>query len=237
MEEAGTMSNIFYSFETKDSLVSELSERIAYYLKKSIKENNKASLLVSGGNTPKPLFKALSNIDIEWKKITIALVDERWVDSNNKDSNELLVKTNLLQNFASKANFVGMYFDENNEIKAQEICSKTYKDKVYPFDVIILGMGSDAHTASLFPNNEKLDEAFDMQNENLCISILPTTAPHRRMSLTLKAILSAKTIILHIEGEEKLKVYKEAISLNDKYKMPIASVLNQDMKDIEVYHS
>ncbi|PLY08096.1 MAG: 6-phosphogluconolactonase [Arcobacter sp.] len=237
MVEAGTMSSIFYNFETKESLVSELSLRIAKALEKSIREKDKASFLVSGGSTPKALFEKLSNIEIQWDKVTIALVDERWVDSNHQDSNELLVKTNLLKNFASKANFVGMYFDETDEEKAQEECSKIYLEKVYPFDVIVLGMGGDAHTASLFPENEKLDEAFDMNNKNLCISIKPTTASHSRMSLTLQGILNAKTIILHIEGEEKLKVYKEAISLDDKYKMPIASVLNQDMKDIEVYYA
>lgn len=241
MEEAGTMSSIFYNFETKESLVLELSKRIASYLEKSINENGKASLLVSGGSTPKPLFEKLSNIDIAWEKVTISLVDERWVDSNHKDSNELLVKSNLLQNFAQKAKFVGMFINEKklieSEKKAEILCSETYQEKVSPFDVIILGMGADAHTASLFPENERLDEAYNLDNKNLCISIKPTTAPHERMSLTLNAILSARHIILHIEGEEKLKVYEEAISLDDKYKMPIASVLNQEIKEVEVYHA
>lgn len=237
MEEAGTMSSIFYNFETKESLISKLSKRIASYLEKSINENGKASLLVSGGSTPKPLFEKLSKIDISWDKVIISLVDERWVSSEHKDSNELLVKSNLLQNFAKKAKFVGMYLDGKDASEADEECSKIYKNSVYPFDVIILGMGGDAHTASLFPENERLNEAYNLENENLCISIKPTTAPHKRMSLTLKAILSAKHIILHIEGEEKLKVYEEAISLDDKYKMPIASVLNQEIKEVEVYHA
>ena len=237
MEEAGTMSSLIYNFETKESLLLTLSQRISMYLEKSINENNKASLLVSGGSTPKPLFEKLSNIDIAWEKVTISLVDERWVDSKHKDSNELLVRENLMQNFASKAKFVGMYLEEKEAFKSDDECSKIFNDNLYPFDVVVLGMGIDAHTASLFPENEKLDEAYDLENKNLCISIKPTTAPHERMSLTLKAILSAKNIILHIEGEEKLKVYEEAISTNDKYKMPIAAVVNQDIKNIEVYHA
>ncbi len=87
-------------------------------------------------------------------------------------------------------------------------------------------MGNDSHTASLFPNNEKLKEAFDLENENLCISITPQTAPYERMSLTLGAILSAKNIILHIQGEEKLKVYEKALVSTDIYKTPISAVLN-----------
>lgn len=231
------MSSIFYNFESKDSLVSKLSKRIAAYLEKSINENGKASLLVSGGSTPKPLFEKLSNIDISWENVTISLVDERWVDGEHKDSNELLVKSNLLQNFAKKAKFVGMYLDGKEASVAEEECSEIYKNSVYPFDVIILGMGADAHTASLFPENERLDEAYDLENKNLCISIKPITAPYERMSLNLSAILSAKHIILHIEGEEKLRVYNEAISLDDKYKMPIVSVLNQEIKEVEVYHA
>ena len=237
MEEVGTMSKIFNSFKTKESLVLALCSKIISILEDSIKKNKKASLLVSGGSTPKALFEKLSNIDIAWDKVTIALVDERWIDSKNKDSNALLVKENLMQNYASKASFIGMYLESYEANECDEKCSEIYLKKLYPFDVIILGMGTDAHTASLFPENKRLDEAYDLNNKNLCISIKPDTAPYDRMSLTLNAILSAKNIILHIEGEEKLNVYNEAVSLNDKYKMPISSVLNQEMKDIEVYHA
>lgn len=227
----------FNSFETKEALVLELSFKIADILKTSIEKKEKASLLVSGGSTPKALFEKLSNIDIAWDKVVVALVDERWVNKEHKDSNELLVKTTLLQNYAAKAEFVGMYQEGISSEKADNKCSEIYLKKVAPFDVIVLGMGADAHTASLFPLNEKLEQAYDLENKNLCICIKPTTAPYERMSLTLQGILSADNIILHIEGEEKLKVYKEAISKNDKFKMPIAAVLNQNIKDVEVYHA
>jgi len=237
MEEVGTMSSIFNSFETKDSLVLELSSKVATILKESINKNGKASLLVSGGSTPKALFEKLSNIDIPWDKVVISLVDDRWVPSNHKDSNELLVKENLMQNLASKASFVGMYIDKKTAFESDLECSKTFQEKVYPFDVIVLGMGGDSHTASLFPNNEKLEEAYNLENKNLCISMKPTTAPHDRMSLTLQAILSAKSIILHIEGEEKLKVYEDALKSKDIYATPISAVLNNKNKKIEVYHA
>lgn len=235
MEEVGTMNN-FKSFGNKEELLNELSSNIIQIIEESIEENGKASLLVSGGSTPKPLFEKLSNIDIPWDKVIISLVDDRWVPSNHKDSNELLVKENLMQNFASKANFVGMYIENKTAYESDIDCSKAYQRNVYPFDVIILGMGGDSHTASLFPNNEKLEKAYDLENTNLCISIKPTTAPHDRMSLTLQGILGAKNIILHIEGEEKLKVYEDALKSTDIYATPISAVLNNEEKDIEVYH-
>lgn len=105
-----------------------------------------------------------------------------------------------------------------------------------PIDVLILGMGGDAHTASLFPNNVKLEEAFDLAREDLCIAIEPDSAPFMRMSLTLRALLSARHIYLHFEGEEKRKVYEEAMNGEDQHEMPIRSVLNQELKDIEVFY-
>ena len=236
MEEVGTMTN-FKSFENKEQLLNKLSLSIVQMLQDAIRLNGKASLLVSGGSTPKPLFQKLSNIDIPWEKVVISLVDDRWVPSNHEDSNELLVKENLIQNFANKATFVGMYIDGKTAFQSDNDCSIKYEKEVFPFDVIVLGMGGDSHTASLFPNNEKLVEGYDLENKNLCISIKPTTAPHDRMSLTLQGILSAKNIILHIEGEEKLKVYEEALESNDIFACPISAVLNNKDKEIEVYHT
>lgn len=227
----------FKSFNTKEELLEKLSLNIIEKLNKVIKENKRASLLVSGGSTPKPLFKKLSKANIAWEKVIVSLVDDRWVASTHKDSNELLVKENLLQNNAKKAKFIGMYIEEKEAFTSDISCSKIYEKEVFPFDVVILGMGADSHTASLFPNNEKLEEAYDLENENLCISIKPTTASHDRMSLTLQGILSAKNIILHIEGEEKLKVYEEALNSNDIFTKPISAVLNNKNKKVEVYHA
>lgn len=235
MEEVGTMTNL-KKFKNKEELLEELSSDIVELLQDEIEEKGKASLLVSGGSTPKPLFQKLSNMDIPWEKVIISLVDDRWLEPTHKDSNELLVKENLMQNFASKAKFVGMFIEGKTAYESDEDCSLTYEDNVFPFDVIILGMGGDSHTASLFPENEKLKEAYDLKNENLCISIKPDTAPYDRMSLTLGAILSAKNIILHIEGEEKLKVYEEALNAKDIFKTPISAVLNNE-RLIEVYHA
>lgn len=230
------MSKKVYTFNEQEELIDLLSRRILNNLKKAIAKRGKASLLVSGGSTPKPLFERLSKAIIPWDKVSVGLCDERWVDPSQEESNEYFVKKHLLQNVASKANFIGMY-EENIDIEsAQTVCSHKIQEMLFPFDVVVLGMGSDAHTASLFPENIKLDEAFDLKNENLCIAIEPTTAPYLRMSLTLHAILSAKNIYLHFEGKEKVTVYKEAIAGDDVYMMPIRSVLNQDIKEIEVFY-
>ena len=230
------MSRTEHRFDEQDELIESLSASILANLQKAINEKGKASLLVSGGSTPKPLFEKLSKTPFAWEKVSVGLCDERWVDTFREESNEHLVKKYLLQKGAAKARFIGMYEKGKDIYTAQKSCSLKMQEMLSPFDVIILGMGSDGHTASLFPENEKLEEAFDLKNQNFCIAIEPMTAPFSRMSLTLRAILSAKHIYIHFEGEEKMAVYKEAIAGEDIYTMPIRSVLNQDIKSVEVFY-
>jgi 6-phosphogluconolactonase len=189
--------------------------------------------MLSGGSTPIPLFEKLSYVDIAWQNVRVGLCDERWIDTSLKDSNEHLVKQYLLQNYAKKATFIGMY--ESKDIKEAELtCNDHIKELLYPFDVVVLGMGNDGHTASLFPHNMELKKAFS--TTNLCISMVPQDAPYERMSLTLGAILSAKHVFLHFEGSQKLAVYQKAVTCNDAQAMPVSAVLQQNKKDIEVYY-
>lgn len=228
------MSRREYCFCKQETLLVTLSHNIVRNLEEAINNKGSASLLVSGGSTPKPLFEKLRKIPLAWDKVKIGLCDERWVDDEHADSNAHLVKEVLMQDEARSAHFVGMYNQEQENRLAEEVCSEKLKAELFPFDVVILGMGADAHTASLFPNNERLQEAFT--SEELCIAIEPTTAAHKRMSLTLNAILSAKNIYLHFEGKEKSAVYEEALNGEDTESMPIRAVLNQKMKQIEVYY-
>lgn len=230
------MSRSEHVFSSQEALIEALSQSILENLQKAIDEKGKASLMVSGGSTPKPLFEKLRKEVFAWDKVTIGLCDERWIDVSKEESNEHFVKKHLLQEEAAKAHFVGMYCEDTDIYTAQKICSQKIKEMLFPFDVLILGMGSDAHTASLFPDNIRLEEAFDLKNQNFCIAIEPATAPYTRMSLTRWAILGAKHIYIHFEGKEKIAVYEEAIGGDDIYTMPIRSVLNQEIKEIEVYY-
>ncbi len=233
----GTMSRTLHTFSSQEALIELLSQSIIDQLQEAIDKKGKASLLVSGGSTPKPLFKKLSATSLAWEKVIVGLCDERWIPISDENSNEHLVKNYLLQGQASKATFIGMYNEELDVQTAEKWCSQKMKETLFPFDVLVLGMGNDAHTASLFPDNVKLEKAFDLDNEDLCIAIEPSTAPYMRMSLTRSAILSAKNIYLHFEGEEKLAVYGDVITGDDMYKMPIRSILNQDTKNVEVYYA
>ena len=115
-----------FEFANKEELVVEFADKIAHNLQKAVNENGKASLLVSGGSTPKPLFARLSNLEIDWNKIKIGLVDERWVEFVSNDSNARLVSENLIQNKASKAKFVGMKLSLDSPKQAEKECGEIY---------------------------------------------------------------------------------------------------------------
>lgn len=231
------MNRQINSFKTKEELIESFSKKIIENLGEGIKKRASATLLVSGGSTPKPLFEKLSHSDIDWSCVKIGLVDERWVDENHKDSNAKLVKDFLLVNKASKATFIPLYQKGLKAQDSQEKCSNLVRTEFFPCDVLILGMGDDGHTASLFPNKEELKDALDLSNESYCISMTPNDAPHTRMSLTLSAILKAQNLYLHIQGKNKIEVYEKAIDEQDSTKYPIAAVLENEIKDIKVYYN
>ena len=230
------MKNIqFLEFGDTAGLVEELAERIGDLLKKGIEARGQASLAVSGGSTPIPLFEALSEVELEWKKVSITLVDERWVAPDEQDSNERLVRQHLLQGQAAEARFVGMKPPDASARAGETPCAAALSRIPWPLDLLILGMGNDGHTASLFPGADALQEAVSMDSGKLCIAISPSHAPHERMTLTLPAILNSRQIILHLTGEQKRKVYAQACKDGPPEEMPIRYILNQNQTPVAVY--
>lgn len=212
-------------FENSTQLNEEFSQEIADKLQAGINTNGSATLLVSGGNTPKPMFLMLSNKDIEWNKVNIALVDDRWVELSDAASNEAMVNNALLINKASVANFVGMKTEHKNAFDAVSEVSNKFNDFKRPFDVVILGMGEDGHTASIFPCCAQLDEALTTDKDIMATE--PTTAPHQRMTFTKSALLNSKQLYLHLVGESKEAVLLNVAAGDDEKQAPIRAFLNQ----------
>ena len=167
----------FYSTNSSESLVVDLSQKIGEILEEAIKNKGRAVLAVSGGSTPKPLFEELSLIDLDWSKVDLTLVDDRWVDSNHEDSNELLVRTHLIKNKAVNVNFLPLKNDAQTSKEGVTLSEKVLRNLNLPFDLVILGMGSDGHTASLFPCSEELSMGMDLNTKNTLIATTPKTAP------------------------------------------------------------
>ncbi|MBV7316336.1 6-phosphogluconolactonase [Shewanella sp. NIFS-20-20] len=228
---------VFKSFDSTTDLEVQLAERIADQLQQAVDSRGRASLVVSGGSTPLKLFQLLSQKAIDWSDVYITLADERWVELYDRDSNEALVRANLLQGLAANAKFCGLKNMYATPEEGAPMVSGSLAHFPRPFDVVILGMGNDGHTCSWFPcaDVNQLQRALDTQE--LCCAVTPTTAPHARITLSRSAILHSRQIYLHLVGDSKLSVYRQALSGDDIHAMPIRAVLAQHKTPVDVYWS
>ena len=219
----------FYSTNNSESLAVDLSQNIKEVLLETIKKRGRASMAVSGGSTPVPLFVALSHLVIDWSKVDLTLVDDRWVESGHKGGNELLVKSHLIKNKAGNVNFIPL---KNNALTAKEgqaSSEEALKSFTLPFDIVVLGMGADGHTASLFPCSEEIRSAMDLDNNDCLVATTPISAPYERLGMTAKSIMDAKRVFLHLNGSSKLHTLEKAMELKDVYKMPIYAFLDDGL--------
>ncbi len=240
------MSWTIKSYEDNDELVDKMAPKIISALSLAIEKKGDASLVVSGGSTPRSLFNVLSKSELPWDKVTITLVDERWVDETHQDSNARLVKEYLLQNNAKVAKFIALTnldasSDEGKKLPSPFSSEKVIEEKISvirkPFTVVILGMGSDGHTASFFPGAATLENALYPQDDQQCVAVTPPVAPHDRMTLTLPALLNCENLMLHIVGVDKWRVLQKAIQPGAVSKLPIRAVLYQYKKTLEIFYA
>jgi 6-phosphogluconolactonase len=221
-----------HAFDDGQALAEALSSSIADKLRAAIAARGEAVIAVSGGSTPKRLFEALSNEALDWKRVTVTLVDERWVPDTDERSNARMVEAMLLQHKAADAEFVPLYVEAATPEAGIAIVRTHVGALKQPFDVVVLGMGPDGHTASFFPGGDRLDEALDLSNT---AQVLPMRAPgagEPRITFTLSELLKARTLYLHIQGDDKRDVLARAEQPGSD--LPIASVL-RNAKHLDIY--
>lgn len=221
-----------HAFDDGQALATALSASIAGKLREAIDARGEALIAVSGGSTPKRLFEALSNEALDWSRVTVTLVDERWVPDTDERSNARLVESLLLQRKAADAEFVPLYVEAATPEAGIGEVRATVAGLKQPFDVIVLGMGPDGHTASFFPGGDRLSEALDTSNTALVLPMRAPGAGEPRITFTLPVLLKARTLYLHIQGNDKRDVLAEAEKPGST--LPIASVLGAD-RPLEIY--
>ena len=213
-------------FENNIDLGEELARLVCAALEKGIETSGSAVLAVSGGSTPKSFFELLSAKKLPWDHVTITLVDERWVSPDSERSNARLVHENLLINNAANASFLPLFHAADSAAQSiMELENQVAKLKT-PFDAVVLGMGSDGHTASFFPGGDNLVEAVGMQTKRMLSYMRAPGAGELRITFTLPVVVNAGFLALHIEGQEKLAVFDNASGEGDANAMPVRHVLN-----------
>jgi 6-phosphogluconolactonase len=226
-----------HNFDNNEQLALALATSVAENLRASIATRGTALLAVSGGKTPVHFFHALSRQKLDWSKVVVTLVDERWLPPTEDRSNEHFVRENLLQNEAAAAQFVSLY-EANSEDPDEVLTALSMRVMLLdlPFDALVLGMGDDGHTASFFPGGDHLAQATDLNTQALIVTMRAPNAGEPRVTLTLPVIVQSRNLYLHIEGAQKRRVLWDATNAdaNDD-KLPISIVLRNARTSLQIY--
>ncbi|NTF40947.1 6-phosphogluconolactonase [Rhizobium rhizogenes] len=229
------MTANMHAFANGAELAGKLADKVAETLSAAIEARGSASIAVSGGSTPKAFFQALSSRSIDWGKVTITLVDERFVPADNPRSNHLLVQENLLKDKAAAAKFLPLYQAVASVEEAAAIATEKTKAAGHPFDVAILGMGNDGHTASFFPGGNNLLTALDPNTPRGIITMEAQDAGEPRLTFTFSSLQDARLLVLHIEGAGKKDVLAKAEAPGEETEMPIRAMLRRAASPVEIY--
>ena len=220
-----------HQFKSSSLLNLQFANQITFILKKALEERDRAYLVVSGGKTPQGLFQQLAQQALDWEQVTILLTDERCVDPHHEASNERLIKSSLLQFKAGKAEFISLYANDKSPEKKNQIINQRL-EHLPQFDVVILGMGTDGHTASLFPCSPNIAEA--LSTSCSAIAVHPQGAPLSRMSLTASRLRNSRYVFLHILGQDKYEVFQEAMIGDEALDMPIRAFIHHPHTQLQV---
>jgi len=209
---------VFLEFETRETASRALAARLAELLAEAEQSSGKASLVVSGGTSPVTLFHCLREKPLPWQAITVIASDERDVAPDHPDRNEAMIRQELLSGAAEQAELISL-------IPPGEIPDH--------FDAVVLGMGGDGHTASLFPGSPDLERALESKNklENVVVPQLDS----QRVSLTPGALLSADAIFFLFFGDDKRRVFEAAMAGDDVHEYPVRAALKQDAAPVAVF--
>ena len=220
-----------FKFDSRDAASAAVAARIAGLVNAQLARDDAANFIVGGGSTPGTCFEYLSEYELEWEKIQVALSDERWVPNDHNDSNERLVRNSMLKDAASAGDILSIYAAD---LSVDERCDALQSEKPEKgFACAMIGMGTDGHFASLFPDADCLEAGLDLNNARFYMPVRTAASPHPRISMTLASLLKSDEILLFFFGEEKLAVYENAHTVDKTY--PITALLEQSKTPVSLY--
>lgn len=211
----------FKEYADSEMMMMDLADCLAIELKNALLSHDRVSLAVPGGTTPGPIFDSLCAVDLGWDRVNVMLTDERWVPETSERSNTRLLRTRLLVEKAAAATYVPLYGDaptpeEKLPMLADHIAP------MLPINVMLLGMGADMHTASIFPQADQLDLA--LHGKDILVAMRAPGAPEPRITLSAAVLKGAMSRHIVIIGDEKRAALEKARYLTP-VEAPIAAVL------------
>lgn len=211
------------TYPDREFLMLGLANVIAGQLADFLRREGRASLSVPGGTTPGPIFDTLSGVDIDWSKVAVFLNDERWVGEDSPRSNTRLLRERLLRGKAAAAQLIPLYAEAANPEERLEDLAEGLRPHL-PISVLLLGMGADMHTASLFPGADRLADAL-APDAPLLLPMRAEAAGEPRITLTAPVLKGAMNIHILITGQEKRDALERALTLSPE-EAPVRAVLD-----------
>lgn len=217
------------AFSSPDQMAARLADLMQNAIERAIAAQGLASIALSGGVTPSLLYLALAARKIDWPNVTATLVDERFVPPSSKGSNEAFLRATFLQGNAGRARFVGLWSDAPSLDAAAIEANARVRALIRPFDVVVLGMGLDGHTASWFPKADGLNAAL-ADDAPLVISVRANRSEAagdhlERLTLSLRAIADARLVILLLSGAEKRAAFEKIAGAGAVDQAPVRAIL------------
>ena len=215
-------------------LAEELGAEVIRVLSDAIEQRGAAYLVVSGGSTPRPLFQYLSKQPIDWSKVSVLLADERCVEPGNHLSNARLVKQELLQGHASGARFISL-FDGGIAHTDDQSAAGLKLLGLPAYDMVILGMGDDGHTASIFPQAANRDLALELNSHKLAFLTDPVTVSPMRITQSASRLLNTRNLVVHFTGAGKAELFNRILANPDQTTWPISAFVSQNLVPLQVF--
>jgi 6-phosphogluconolactonase len=212
----------FCAYPDRELMFLALADRIAGELGEFLRRDGRATLCVPGGTTPGPIFDTLSGVDLDWANVAVMLNDERWVGEDSPRSNTRLLRERLLRGRASGATLVPLHADAPQPEDMLDALAAGIAPHL-PISVLLLGMGADMHTASLFPGADRLAEALS-PHAPVLMALRADAAGEPRITLTAPVLRGAFHTHILITGAEKRSALERAAHLTD-LEAPVRTVL------------
>lgn len=197
------------------------ADDIANALADALARKDRARLLLSGGTTPAPVYTRLANADLDWTRVDVGLVDERWLPPDDAHSNTRLLREHLLRERATAAHFEPFAHAGDTLDDAVQAANLDARQAA---DIVVLGMGGDGHTASLFPGMHGLAQALASPQAYVAVDAhgCPGAGPWpSRISLTPAGLAPATTRLLLLRGGEKRALLQRALAGDDALELPV----------------
>lgn len=208
-------------YPDSEMMMIDLADTLASDLENCLLVHDHASFAVPGGTTPGPIFDSLCDATLDWSRVHVMLTDERWVPESSDRSNTRLLKERLLTGRAAAATYMPLYADAPApEDRLDELQANLAPE--LPISVMLLGMGADMHTASIFPGADQLDKA--LHGDDTLLAMRAPGAPEPRITLSAKVLKGAMTRHLVIIGAEKRAALERAQNLSPE-EAPVAAIL------------